>query len=110
MNISDTHCNIINLDSICIKGELVTAEMQVSVDQLYNLNDDIIDFEKYVKQHLSQILAKSLLDSKQIYFSKLENPKTSRISYMARVSVVPKDVTQEIVKTVKNTPSVRKGT
>jgi hypothetical protein len=103
VNTLDSHCNNINLETISIKGNLVVAELDVSADRFTN----DIDFEAHVKQHLSQMLAKNLLESKQIYFSMLKDPNTFRISYKARVCVVPKDLTQEIVKTVKNTPSVR---
>lgn len=103
MNTSDTQFSSIDLEVIAIKGDLVTAKLDVPSDRFNNLNYDIVDYEAYVKQHLAQILARQLLESKQIYFSKLDNHHSFTKSYMARVCVVPKDITQEIVKTVKNT-------
>ena len=89
---------IFDLERICIKGEMIQCKLTVNEQDLITTSLP----EDYVKTILAKNIAEKLLESKLINFTKLKSPESFAVTYIARAAIVPKDITQEIIKTAQS--------
>lgn len=89
-----------DLNSISIKGDLHTCSFAVSDLSYFNSSPE--DVTELIKRNLVSKIVDSLLSSKTPYieFTKRGDPVTGTTYFMARMSVVPKDITQILKSSV----------
>lgn len=101
MNTSEPSSKSTSLHDLGIEGEIVVANFSVSdIEYLQASND--VDFTNYVKKKLCYSLVEHLLkESKHVLFTKHQHRNEGITTFIARMTVVPKDTTQKLVKEVK---------
>lgn len=106
VNILKPSSKALNLDVVNLAGDLVIANVSISDIQYLQESNDI-EFADYIKKQLCTALVEHLLkESKHVLFTKHQHQNEGITTFIARMTVVPKDSTQEFVKSVKQFQSI----
>jgi hypothetical protein len=77
------------LDSFPVKGEMITAQIEVSDTDLIYSQMAMSDFQKEIKRKLVNLLVEELMDKNHIEFTSQIDPTSNTSKYRARIYATP---------------------
>jgi len=77
------------LDSFPVKGEMITAQIEVSDTDLVYSKMPMGDFQKEIKRKLVNLLVEELMNKNHIEFTSQIDPTSNTSKYRARIYATP---------------------
>jgi hypothetical protein len=77
------------LDSFPVKGEMITAQIEVSDTDLIYSKMPMSDFQKEIKRKLVNLLVEELMNKNHIEFTSQIDPTSNTSKYRARIYATP---------------------
>jgi hypothetical protein len=77
------------LDSFPVKGEMITAQIEVSDTDLIYSQMAMSEFQKEIKRKLVNLLVEELMDKNHIEFTSQIDPTSNTSKYRARIYATP---------------------